>query len=125
MIIIVSLFAAMAICWIVFWILDAKNKDGSGFGAAGFFLGIIVLVVGVGMISDRVSTLGKIQEFKATAETVKIARDNPGISALELAAMQQKVIDSNRWLASKKWYHQNPFFSWFVPKSVMSLKPIR
>ena len=115
----------MAICWIVFWILDAKNKDGYGFGVVGFFLGVIFLVVCMDMIGDRISTLAKIQEFKATAETVKIARDNPDISTFELAAVQQKVIDSNRWLASKQWYRQNPFFSWFVPKSVMSLKPIR
>ena len=77
------------------------------------------------MFGLSMSIMADISEYEATMDTIQLARTNANIDPLENAALQHKVVEINQWMASVKFYRNNPWTSWFVPKSVMSLKPIK
>jgi len=53
------------------------------------------------------------------------ARQNESISELELAALQQKIIEANKWLASTQYYRRLFWTNVFYPPVVLELEPIR
>ena len=104
---------------------------GAGFydepwGFIGICLLVVaVIVVGVGLPIERTSQYGAIAEYHSIEDSLTSARSNPSISEYELAAIQTKVIDANKWLASSQYWAQNPLTNWFWIKEIMELKPIR
>jgi type VI protein secretion system component VasK len=86
-----------------------------------FFLVVIIIGVLVGPFGDRRNIAG----FNETRATVEAARANPSISAIELAAIQQKVVEMNQWLAGVQYTRKNPWVGIFNAPEVMDIKPIR
>ena len=73
-------------------------------------------------------TKAEIASFKATQSTVDNARDFKDIdnqNALENAALTQKVIEMNQWLAKTQYYKKSTCWSLWIPGEVLELKPIR
>jgi len=66
-----------------------------------------------------------VREFLALKATVEAARQNEHISELELAALQQKIIEANKWLASTQYYRRLFWTNIFYPPVVLELEPIR
>jgi len=87
----------------------------------GGLLAVIFFVLGVNRLEEN----GKIQEFLAIKATVEAARQNEDVSELELAALQQKVVEANKWLASAQYYRKLFWTSIFYPPSVLELEPLR
>lgn len=87
-----------------------------------FILGVVILVFLICLPFSYYGTKGNIAEFNSVKETLKIARDRG--ESIENAALQMKVIDSNKWLASTKYWNSTLFDS-FIPDEVERLEPIR
>ena len=87
----------------------------------GGLLAVVFFVLGVNRLEEN----GKIQEFLAIKATVEAARRDENISELELAALQQKVVEANKWLASAQYYRKLFWTSVFYPPAVLELEPIR
>jgi len=89
--------------------------------ALGFFLVVSLITIGV----SRLTVNGEVREFMALQATVEAARQNAHISELELAALQQKIIEANKWLASTQYYRRMLWTNIFYPPVVLELEPIR
>ena len=87
--------------------------------------GFVVLALFMFFAGFRLSVPGEVREFRAVQQTLLDARGNAGISAIELAAIQTEIIKANRWLAGTQFYAKNLWTNWFVPASVLDLKPIK
>lgn len=87
---------------------------------------ITVLVSGLAicLVTIPVSYLvvtSEIQQFNSVRITLEVARKK-GMD-LENAAIQQKIIDSNKWLAKNQYWNGTLFDIW-IPDEVDKLKPI-
>ncbi len=89
--------------------------------AAGIVLGSALIV----LLSSQVTQQTNIQRFYAAQNTLQAARQSQNISALELAAIQQKVVECNQWLAEVQFWAQNPATNWFYPRQGLRLREIR
>ena len=95
-------------------------------------LGVIIIIISGVLLFVALFALpinyydynARIQQFNSTKMTLEIARKNESISLLELAAIQQKVIEMNQWLASAKYYNQTIFDIW-IPNAIEKLEPIK
>jgi len=74
---------------------------------------------------SRLTANGEVREFLALKATVEAARQNEHVSELELAALQQKIIEANKWLASTQYYRRLFWTNVFYPPVVLDLEPIR
>jgi len=88
-------------------------------------LGILFVAVLFTLGVCRLETNGEVREFLALKATVEAARRNEHISELELAALQQKIIEANKWLASTQYYRRLFWTNVFYPPVVLELEPIR
>ena len=66
-----------------------------------------------------------IAEFVSVRTTVETARGNPAITPVELAALQQKIVDQNRWLARIKYFKGLPIVGFFIKSRISELEPIK
>jgi len=96
------------------WVVGLLVAPGILFGAVLFTLGVC-----------RLEVNGEVREFLALKATVEAARQNEHISELELAALQQKIIEVNKWLASTQYYRRLFWTNVFYPPVVLELEPIR
>lgn len=69
------------------------------------------------------STISEVEEFKATRATIEASREGE-VDILERAALQQKIIDSNQWLANRQFWNKT-ILGPLVPDEVMDLEPLR
>ena len=79
----------------------------------------------VGLISlpiSRMDTSAKIAEYKSVELTLEQARKDD--NQMENVALQHKIIDSNKWLASQQYYNGTLFDIW-IPDEILKLKPIK
>jgi len=107
-----------------------QTKRGGGMSSeeVGLLVGLGILLAAVLLFllgACRLTVNGKIREFLALEATVHAARQNESISELELAALQQKIIEANKWLASAKYYRRLFWTNVFYPPAVLELEPIR
>ena len=63
----------------------------------------------------------KIASFNATKSALEISRQHGNI--IENAALIQKVIECNQWLARAQYYKSTTWRLW-IPSEVLELKPI-
>jgi small basic protein len=100
-----------------------------GLKVFGTIVGIFLMVVlGVGLIMGLIAQLeipASIAEFISVKTTVETARANPAITSVELAALQQKIVDENRWLARVKYFKGLPVVGFFIKNRVKDLEPIQ
>lgn len=123
MIIILSLLAITALCLGIHLLTDDDEAIWGGIG----FVALIILVLVVCLILpiSRMEVQADIRAFRSVGLSLETARANPDISEFELAAIQQEVIDANRWLAKAKYLVENPLINWFWVKDVIDLEPIK
>jgi hypothetical protein len=92
------------------------------FGPCGFFVGVVLLIFLITIPINRQSTFASIAQFKATATSLEMARKQGNV--MENAALQQKVIEQNQWLAEAQFYNSS-FWSLWTPAAVNNLSPIK
>jgi len=85
---------------------------------AGVFLGSALLAWPACYFSE----VSNIIEFKSTAKTIENSRIEE-LDPIERAAIQQKIIECNVWLAQAQYWNQ--YFDPMYPDEVMELEPIR
>lgn len=98
-------------------------------------LAIACVVFGIGLLAvlccipiNRLDTKAEIEQFRATQNTlveIRAADWFDKVSPYEIAAIQQKVVEANRWLANAKYYAAHPLTNWFYPQEIFKLKPIK
>ena len=115
------LVLASGLLWWVF--LSWEEKVGpiitTILGAIGTFIVILMLIF------HPIATKAEIAQFNSVKETLESARLNDQISEFELAAIQQKVIDQNKWLANAHFWAKYPLTNWFWPKEILKLNRIK
>ena len=119
---IISILVFVAgLAWWAF--LSWEEKGGPIFttilGAIGTFIVILALIF------HPISTGAEIEQFNSVKDTLESARMNIEISEFELAAIQQKVIDQNKWLANAHYWAKHPLTNWFWPKEMLELDLIK
>lgn len=88
--------------------------------------GLALFIVALSVPSERLEIQGKITEFKSIEASVSLARGQGRASSerlIENAALQQKIVEANAWLARKQYWNQTLFDIW-IPDKVDQLKPI-
>lgn len=90
-----------------------------------FSVGVLIVMLLILLPINRMIINGEIAEFKSVENTLYNARTDKKISNFEIAAIQQKVVDNNRWLASNKFYNSIPIIEWYIPDEVDNLEPIK
>jgi hypothetical protein len=86
----------------------------------GVALGLLLLFWPIHYATEK----GQIASFKSVQETMDRARANSKISKYEIAAIQQKAVDSNKWLAEAQYWNHT-IFEWAWPDEVDDLRPIQ
>jgi hypothetical protein len=86
--------------------------------AAGIFLGSVLLVWPCSYAEEISNIIG----FKSALQTVENSRIEE-LDPIERAAIQQKIIECNVWLAQAQYWNQ--YFDPMYPDEVMELEPIR
>ena len=66
--------------------------------------------------------LGEIVEFESMITSIENARLNG--NELENAAIQHKIIEANKWIASKQFWNKT-IWDWYIPDAVMDLESIK
>ena len=104
-----------------------KQWGGMSSGVVGLLVGLGILLAAVLLSLGlcRLTVNGEVREFVALQSTVETARQNEHISELELAALQQKIIEANKWLASTQYFRRLFWTNIFYPPVVLELEPIR
>ena len=92
------------------------------FGVIGLIFFMVMLITG---LFTKIDTTAKIEQYYALKETIAVARVNPDISPLELAAIQSEVVKMNKWLAEVKFFAHSKWLNWFVVPRVLELEPLR
>jgi len=116
-------FMLVAMC--ALW--QRKRRGGMSSGKVGLLVGLGILLAAVLLSLGlcRLTVNGEVREFLALKATVDAARQNENISELELVALQQKIIEANKWLASTQYYRRLFWTNVFYPPVVLELEPIR
>ena len=96
--------------------------DGTGFALA-MISGTVLLFLIVIWPCNYYGNISCIEAFKATQATLEISRYDD-IEPLERAALQQKVIEENQWLARVKYWN-NTIFDPMYPDAIQELQPLR
>ena len=87
---------------------------------------IVFFVVGATMgIIAQIEIPASVAEFKSVKMTVDTARLRGDISDYEIAAIQQKIIESNEWLARTKYIASIPLIGWAIKRFLRDLEPIK
>ena len=125
MIIVLSVCIIALICGAI-WVIGEIRKDyWFGWGCATIFIGSVAVVLLLVIPINQMAIKAEIREFEATYDSLTWVRENPNVSPFEIAAIQQKVIEANRWLAQAKYWAENPMTSWFYPPSIHQVQPIK
>ena len=115
------LFIVAAIA-VIGWLFGEVIGDNMMLGAVGFLAAVwfpvLILLIPVAQYETRCS----IEDFKAVRIAVESAREMG--QSMENAAIMQKAIDSNRWLAREQ-YQNNSWLDFWVDDAVDKLEPIR
>ena len=89
-------------------------------------IGVITFVIFLFFIAgipiNRVDTRSSIAKFNATLTTLEMARKQGNV--LENAALQQKVLEQNQWLAEAQYYKSSVWSLW-VCSDVNKIQPIK
>jgi len=82
---------------------------------------IVVQTIHIGLGVGYLATKGDIESFKATKVSIVAARENINI---ESAALQNKIVEKNEWLAKVKYQNSLPIIEISIPDEVDTLEPI-
>ena len=91
---------------------------------ASFFSGVLLLIAVIFVPISRMKDASVIAKFRETRDTIERARENSETKPLENAALQTKVIESNRSIRNIQFWNSTIFDLWH-PDEVENLEPIR
>ncbi len=104
---------------------SSESEIGEALGGVLITIfGIVFIISLVILPINRMGILAEIEQFKSVEETIEVAR-TADIDSYEKAAIQNKIIDSNKWLAKVKYYNGIYFINNFIPNEVDELTPIK
>ncbi len=116
-IILLAVGLLIGICWVK---VDEWTTMGLVLAlACGIFL-LVALIAGP---MNYYSTLSEINQYHATKATIDSARGRD-VDSIEQAALIQKIIETNKWLADAQYWNKT-MFDVFIPDEVMRLKPLK
>ena len=117
MIIIGSLVVVLTLC--VWW-------EGSSGSELPVLIGFVSFVALLGVVLtlpiQHMDIRAEIDQYRATQSTLVTAREDG--QTWESAAIQQEVVEANRWLANVRYWNGTVFDLW-IPDEVEELKVIR
>ena len=123
--IIVLMFATLFIISSVMLCVAYRNDwDEEGWMIAVLVFGLCLIFVLVALPIMRTGDLASIIEFNSVIDSLEVARRGI-VSEFELAAIQQEVIEMNKWLASAQFWAKHPLTNWFWHGNILKLEPIR
>ena len=130
MIIILGLFLLACLSFLIYylqkkWEIFGHWHNEDGWAILGWCFIFILIVVLICLPLIRISMKAEIVKFKSVQITLEEARQSESISEFELAAIQQKVVDSNRWLANAQFWKNHPLTKWFWPGEINELESIK
>ena len=120
------IFVILCILLVISIALKVRYSEFSALGLIGLS-GIILLSTGLLLVSIMLpagyyAELSKIQQYHAVKNTLEAARQRE--NDFENAALQQKIIETNQWLASSQYWNEG-IWDIFTPDEVMDLKPLQ
>jgi hypothetical protein len=86
-----------------------------------FMLALLVLIC---LILSPYTVRQEIAEYYAVKQSIENARA-ADIGDIERAALTQKIIDTNKWLAKTKYANSKLLLDDFIPDEVENLEPLR
>lgn len=86
---------------------------------------LATFIVVMALIFHPISTMAEVEQFNSVKNTLESARLNIEISEFELAAIQQKVIEENKWLVASQYWAKHPLTNWFWPSEIAELELIK
>jgi hypothetical protein len=124
-IICIAVFVAGAL---LFRFADDKSSDGAEMCAIALIMvgGFATIMSLIAIPINRAGVRSEMVEFTQTQKTIEFARSENGpVSPIELAALQQKVIECNEWLASTQYWARKPLLRMYFPQDVLKLEMIQ
>lgn len=121
-----ALFVALVgcVCIAIYFQADGEGWLGTGVCLA-VIAGICLLICSICISLKEVEARGYIVRIEAVRETLEVARANEDIHPVELAAIQQKVVEKNEWIANAKYWARQPLTNWFWSKKILEIEPIK
>ena len=123
MIFVLGLLAITLLCLGVHFLTEDYDNVWGFIGIGS--LCILVFISGVVLPLERAGVKSKMLEFYSVERSLETARENSDISEFELAAIQQEIVCTNRWLAKAQYWAVHPLTNWFWVQDVMDLEPIK
>lgn len=88
-----------------------------------FISGACLLLVMIAWPASYYETLSKINQYEVIKQTIEISRKE-NISDIERAALTNKIIEMNTWIASVQ-YDNKHMFELFTPDAVDTLEYLK
>lgn len=108
-----------------FWRKAKKEGETMPDSMMGTLLfGLLSLLVIICLILSPYATRQEIAEYYAVKQTIDNARATD-ITDIERAALTQKIVDTNKWLAGVKYNNSIFLLDDFIPDEVENLEPLR
>jgi len=124
MILLISLLILTGICRGFWW--HAVNKKHDFMPISMLFTivsGILLIVVLLGIFFVPYTIKGEIAAYRAVENSIINARATD-FADVERAALTQKIIDTNKWLARTQ-YDNNTLWDIFIPDEINELEPLK
>ena len=92
--------------------------------ASFIIIGIVLLIMSLALWGGVYATSkSNILQFKEIVRTVQDLRENG--DKVELAALNIKIIEANKWLAGTQYWASKPVLDLFFPDEILDLQPIK
>jgi ATP/ADP translocase len=115
--IILTVLTVVGIC-----MANSYNFDVLG-AIIACFAGVFLLIEVIVWPLCYYSTKGEIQQYYSVKQTIEDARDRD-IDSIERAALTQKIIEANNWLAGNQYWNTT-IFDKAIPDEIETLKPLK
>lgn len=106
---------------IIVTLLAIKTEE-SLLGISSIFIWVCLVLVLTAWPICYMETLGKVKAYEATMISVENAREYG--NQFELAAIQHRIVDLNRWLAVYKYWN-GTIFDCYIPDEVDELEYLK
>jgi len=114
------LFGVCAGCW---YRAYTQHNDMPFSMLFTMIIGLFLLIALGAVLFHPYSVRGEIAEYHAVENSIANARATD-ITDIERAALTQKIIEANKWLAKVR-YDNNTLWDIYIPDEVNDLEPLR
>jgi len=122
MLIILGFLVLTGVGFLIHFLTDDYEN---GWAIFGTIFGTVLVLVLMLLPLIRAGSAADVSGFNAVRQTLEVARASSDVSELELAAIQQKVVEQNRLLATAQYWARNPLTNWFYVREILELEPIQ